>query len=78
MIDITNNSKNLTLVAIDIAKKSHDALIQFANGHSVQMKIENSLQGYQRLWVECCKHASVVRIGFEPTADYHRNVAYWF
>ena len=32
MTDKNNDSKNLTYVAIDIAKKSHDALIQFTNG----------------------------------------------
>ena len=78
MTDKNNDSKNLTYVAIDIAKKSHDALIQFTNGRTVQMKIENTLQGYQRLWDESCAHGSAIRIGFEPTADYHRNVAHWF
>lgn len=78
MTDKTNDSKNLTYVALDIAKKSHDALIQFTNGRSVQMKIENSLQGYQRLWDESYVHGSAIRIGFEPTADYHRNIAHWF
>jgi hypothetical protein len=50
MTDNQNNSPKLTLVAIDIAKKHHDACIQFSNGKTLHMKIENSLSGYQRLW----------------------------
>ena len=53
MTDNIDDSKNLTLVAIDIAKKSHDACIQFADGTTIQMKFENSLQGYQRLRDAC-------------------------
>lgn len=78
MTDNIDDSKNMTLVAIDIAKKSHDACIQFADGTTIQMKFENSLQGYQRLRNACFKGESSVRLGFEPTADYHRNIAYWF
>lgn len=78
MTDSQNDSPKLTLVAIDIAKKSHDAFIQFSNGKTLQMKIENSLGGYQRLWTACIKGNDPVRIGFESTADYHRNIAYWF
>lgn len=65
-------------MAIDIAKKHHDALIQFTNGKTVQMKLENSLSGYQRLWEACSRGNAQLRIGFEPTSDYHRNIAYWF
>lgn len=78
MTDNQNNSVNLTLVAIDIAKKHHDALIQFSNGKTLQMKLDNSLTGYQRLWEASRKYDTDVRIGFEPTSDYHRNIAYWF
>lgn len=78
MTDNINDSKNLTLVAIDIAKKKHDACIQFTDGKTMHMKFENSLEGYQRLLDACYKGDSSIRIGFEPTADYHRNIAYWF
>lgn len=78
MTDNSNDSKDFTLVAIDIAKRSHDAYVLFTNGNTFQMKIENTLQGYQRLWDICNKHKHQVRIGFEPTADYHRNIAHWF
>ena len=47
MTDNQNTNLNLTFVAIDIAKKHHDTLIQFTNGKTLQMKLENSLSGYQ-------------------------------
>jgi transposase len=78
MTDNQNNSPKLTLVAIDVAKIYHDALIQFPNGKTLQMKLENSLSGYQRLWQACCKENADVGIGFEPTSYYHRNIAFWF
>lgn len=78
MTDILNNSRDLTLVAIDIAKKRHDACIQFSNGNTAQLKFENTLSGYQRLWEICSEFQAPIRIGFEPTADYHRNIAHWF
>jgi len=64
-------------VTIDIAKKSHDAFIQFSNSKTLQMKNEKALGAYQRLWTASIKSNEPVRIGFEPTADYHRNIAYW-
>jgi transposase len=77
MTDTNNHDTENVLIAIDIAKKSHDALIQLPSGKLKAMKIPNSLEGYHRL----IKHADVspeaIRVGFEPTADYHRNIAYW-
>lgn len=40
------------------------------------MKIANTLEGYSRLLYEAGKDYSIIA-GFEPTADYHRNIAYW-
>tara|TARA_Y100000588_G_scaffold395275_1_gene522209 strand:- start:6501 stop:7631 length:1131 start_codon:yes stop_codon:yes gene_type:complete len=40
------------------------------------MKIENTLNGYQRLLSTAGQDYPLVA-GFEPTADYHRNIAYW-
>ena len=77
MTDNFNYSQHLNLVAIDIAKKSHDAHIKFSDGKTLQMKFENTRAGYERLWNICKANDNKVRVGFEPTADYHRNLAYW-
>ena len=77
MTDNFNDSQHLNLVAIDIAKKSHDAHIKLSDVKTMQMKIENTRTGYERLWNICKANDNKIRVGFEPTADYHRNLAYW-
>jgi len=36
------------------------------------------LEGYQQLLKATHALPAEITIGFEPTADYHRNVAFWF
>ncbi|MDG1905598.1 MAG: IS110 family transposase [Arenicella sp.] len=77
MTDQTNITKETVLVALDIAKKSHDAVIKFPSGKSITMKFTNSLDGYRLLLERCELDQYQVSVGFEPTADYHRTIAYW-
>lgn len=75
MIDITCCDTPVTWAAIDIAKKYHDAKIKRSNGQVVYLRVENSLSGYTRL-INLARGAGEKRVaGFEPTADYHRNIA---
>jgi transposase len=76
MADDTNFTQNTTVVAIDIAKKSHDVLIRWPFGKRKTLKISNTLADYARLIVNVGDKYPIVA-GFEPTADYHRNIAYW-
>lgn len=84
MTDTINNSssssKDITsvMIAIDIAKKSHDALIQWPSGKKKVLKIGNHLKGYQGLLNAANCPPEQIAVAFEPTADYHRNIAYWF
>ncbi|WP_404400706.1 IS110 family transposase [Idiomarina seosinensis] len=77
MADISHNSTNDTLIALDIAKKHHDALIQLPSGKTISVRITNTLEGYQRLLSLAKVEPSRIIVGFEPTSDYHRNIAYW-
>lgn len=77
MADITHNSTTDTLIALDIAKKHHDALIQLPSGKTISVRINNTLEGYQRLLSLAKAEPSSITVGFEPTSDYHRNIAYW-
>lgn len=70
-------TKNSVLVALDIAKKSHDVAIKFPSGKRISMKITNSWEGYRLLLQKCQADQSEIAVGFEPTADYHRTTAYW-
>ncbi len=77
MTDQTDTDKGCVLVALDIAKQSHDATVLYPTGKRITMKVTNSLAGYQLLLDRCAQDKYAVKVGFEPTADYHRTTAYW-
>ena len=78
MVNLNKDNKDCVLVAIDIAKKSHDAVIYFPTGKRLSMKFTNTLTGYQMLLERCQTDKYIVHVGFEPTTDYHRTIAFWF
>lgn len=77
MIDPRNNNPKQVLIAIDIAKFNHEVLIRHADAKDKRLKIPNSLVGYRQLLASLPPKASPIVCGFEPTADYHRNIAHW-
>ncbi|HIE54938.1 MAG TPA: IS110 family transposase [Chromatiaceae bacterium] len=77
MTEMNNCSTRCVLIAIDIAKQSHDALIESPSGKIKAVKIRNSLEGYQQLLALVKTEGVAIQAAFEPTADYHRNIAYW-
>jgi len=79
MADKTDCTNKTVFVAIDIAKNKHDVKIKWPNGRTKILKIANSLAGYQSILDgvnEKCFYENITA-AFEPTADYHRNIAYW-
>ena len=70
-------TRERVVVALDIAKCSHDAAIQLLNGRRLNIKIPNTREGYEALIERCGVATDLIDVGFEPTADYHRNIAYW-
>lgn len=76
MTDTINDTPKTVFLAIDIAKQAHDVIISWPNGRKKMYKIENSLKGYQEL-LDLVGNDFSILAGFEPTADYHRNIAYW-
>lgn len=78
MVDTTNDSTSRVLIAIDIAKHNHDLIIRIPEGKKIRMRIPNTLDGYQKLKAHLAPfEMEDVQCGFEPTADYHRNIAFW-
>jgi len=77
MTDKDNDSTNKVFIAIDIAKQSHDAFITWQNGKTKACKFPNTLIGYQSLLDLVAIEPCDIQAAFEPTADYHRNIAYW-
>ena len=53
MTEQTQCNKQILLVALDIAKKKHDALILFPSGKRLSTTVANSLEGYQLLLQRC-------------------------
>ncbi|CAM5566885.1 IS110 family transposase [Eoetvoesiella caeni] len=53
MNDSTQSNKQIALVALDIAKNKHDALILLPSGKRLSMTVANSLEGYQLLLDRC-------------------------
>jgi len=47
------------------------------SGKKQAVKIANTRQGYEELLARTGTESNRVCAGFEPTADYHRNIAYW-
>lgn len=73
----TDTMKQGTLVAIDIAKRQNDVLVEHSNGISQSFKVANKLSDFQKFGDYLRSLPKPCTIAFEPTADYHRAIA-WF
>lgn len=77
MTTSTDTTKPRTLVAIDIAKRSNDVLVEEPNGKQRSFKVANKLSDFIKLaqYLHSLSHSC--QIAFEPTADYHRAIAWY-
>lgn len=46
---VNNVGASGSLIALDIAKKHHDAKIRYPDGRTSYLRIENTLEGFNRL-----------------------------
>jgi transposase len=68
----------VVLVAIDIAKDHHEALLEAPGWRSrKRLRIANTQADFRSLAAYLCSLGLPVRIGFEPTGNYHRPLAYF-
>lgn len=76
MTSDTDSIAPLTWVAIDIAKGVNVALVEHIGGRSQRLRFRHHRDDYDRLvgFLRTCP--SPCRIALEPTADYHRTLAY--
>jgi len=65
-----------TWVAIDIAKGWNVALIEHADGRQQRFRFRHCHEDYQGFVTALRTALSPCRIALEPTADYHRTLAY--
>ncbi|NIV38062.1 MAG: transposase, partial [Anaerolineae bacterium] len=78
MTDSMTITSGRLLVAIDVAKRSHDVLVRWPEGRRTRgLKIQNSREGFEKLTGLLLAQGIEVRAALEPTADYHRSLAYW-
>ena len=69
MADVIKHTKGKVIVALDIAKKSHDAIILLPTGKRIHMKVANSQAGYALLLKRCSPMDNEVQVAFAPPAD---------
>jgi len=65
------------LVAIDVAKRAHEVVVRWPSGKVRGLKVSSQRSGLEQLTRTLLKQGLPVRTALEPTADYHRPLAYW-
>ena len=76
MASLTDGNPVKTWVAIDVAKFTNVALMEFADGKQKQFRFRHCAEDYERLIMSLRMGTSPTRIAFEPTGDYHRSLGY--
>jgi len=76
MIDHSDCTASVNLVAIEMAKDWNMVLVQESVGHRRSFKIANRLADHDRLVTYLRSLPGHVRAAFEPPGDYHRPLAH--
>jgi len=72
----TSNTEHL-LVAIDVAKRVHEVLVQWPEGRTKSFRVPSQRNEFERLTSFLLDQELPVRAALEPTADFHRTIAHW-
>ena len=64
-------------VAIDIAKMTHQVLIESGERQRTVLRVPNTRPEIDRFVQRLREYEHPCEIAFEPTGDYHRPIAYW-
>jgi len=65
-----------TWVAIDIAKRTHVVLVEFADGKRRSFRVQRQRDSIDGFVAFLHDQEAPVRIAFEPTSNYHRTIAH--
>ncbi len=76
MTDTVNATPALNIVAIDIARYWNYVLIESVGGKKQRFKMANTAADFDRLIALLRSLRGPVRVGLEPTGDYHRPLAH--
>ena len=77
MTNYIDSTKDVLWVAIDIAKYTHVVLVEYPNKTRKKLTVQNQLEDFEKLRTILMEPKLPVYVAFEPTADYHRNLAYF-
>ena len=77
MMTTAHSSGEYLMVAIDVAKRTHDILVRWPSGRTRALKIANQRKDFQRLTAFLQDQDLPVRVALEATADFHRAIAHW-
>jgi len=77
MTDSHSTATPRILVAIDVAKAKHDILVELPDGRRKKMIVRNRREEFQQLAAYLKSLDGTCEIALEPTADYHRCLAYF-
>jgi len=73
-----STSEAVVWVAVDVAKDRHEALIEAPGWKNPKkFRVQNTAEEFQSLAAFLHSLGLPVRIGFEPTGNYHRALAYF-
>lgn len=76
MTDQREDTAPRTWVAIDIAKRTHVVLVEFADGTRRHYRLRRPLEEVDRFVAFLHDQEAPIRIGFEATSNYHRTLAH--
>ena len=77
MTEVLHTTSARLLVAIDVAKRTHEVLVRWPSGASKAFKVANQHAEFVRLTEFLLQQGLPVRVALEATGDYHRSLAYW-
>ena len=76
MTPMSSTTSPAARVAIDVAKLSHQVLLELPSGRRRALRVANTKTDIERLVADLRALSCPCEIAFEPTGDYHRPLAY--
>ena len=73
MTEIMPITSECLLVAIDVAKRSHDVLVHWPDGRTRAFKVQSKRDGFEGLTTYLLEQGFSVKVALEPTGHRKSN-----